>query len=75
MQKLYDDTIEADKRTVELSSARYETGVDDLISLVEAQNALQTAEAQATNLGIARAQYEHAIAVLIGTTPSTFSVP
>jgi NodT family efflux transporter outer membrane factor (OMF) lipoprotein len=75
LQKLFDDTIEADKRTVELSRARYETGVDDLISLVEAQNALQTAEAQATNLGIARAQYEHAIAVLIGTTPSTFSVP
>jgi NodT family efflux transporter outer membrane factor (OMF) lipoprotein len=75
LQKLFDDTIEADKRTVDLSRARYETGVDDLISLVEAQNALQTAEAQATNLGIARAQYEHAIAVLIGTTPSTFSVP
>jgi NodT family efflux transporter outer membrane factor (OMF) lipoprotein len=75
LQKLFDDTIEADKRTVELSRARYETGVDDLISLVEAQNALQTAEAQATNLGIARAQFEHAIAVLIGTTPSTFSVP
>lgn len=75
LQKLFDDTIEADKRTVELSRARYETGVDDLISLVEAQNALQTAEAQATNLGIARAQYEHAIAVLIGTTPANFSVP
>jgi NodT family efflux transporter outer membrane factor (OMF) lipoprotein len=49
--------------------------VDDLISLVEAENALQNAEAAATNLGIARAQYEHAIAVLIGTTPSGFSVP
>jgi NodT family efflux transporter outer membrane factor (OMF) lipoprotein len=75
LQKLFDDTIEADKRTVDLSRARYETGVDDLISLVEAQNALQTAEAQATNLGIARAQYEHAIAVLIGTTPANLSIP
>jgi NodT family efflux transporter outer membrane factor (OMF) lipoprotein len=42
---------------------------------VEAENALQNAEAAATNLGIARAQYEHAIAVLIGTTPSSFAVP
>jgi NodT family efflux transporter outer membrane factor (OMF) lipoprotein len=75
LQKIYDDTIEADKKTVELSRARYETGVDDLISLVEAENALQNAEAAGTNLGIARAQYEHAIAVLIGTTPSSFSVP
>jgi NodT family efflux transporter outer membrane factor (OMF) lipoprotein len=75
LQKLYDDTIEADKKTVQLSRDRYETGVDDLISLVEAENALQNAEAAATNLGIARAQYEHAIAVLIGTTPSGFSVP
>jgi NodT family efflux transporter outer membrane factor (OMF) lipoprotein len=75
LQKLYDDTIEADKKTVQLSRDRYETGVDDLISLVEAENALQNAEAAATNLGIARAQYEHAIAVLIGTTPSSFSIP
>jgi NodT family efflux transporter outer membrane factor (OMF) lipoprotein len=75
LQKIYDDTIEADKKTVELSRARYETGVDDLISLVEAENAFQNAEAAGTNLGIARAQYEHAIAVLIGTTPSSFSVP
>ncbi len=75
LQKLYDDTIEADKKTVQLSRDRYETGVDDLISLVEAENALQNAEAAATNLGIARAEYEHAIAVLIGTTPSSFSVP
>jgi NodT family efflux transporter outer membrane factor (OMF) lipoprotein len=75
LQKLYDDTIEADQKTVQLSRDRYETGVDDLISLVEAQNALQNAQAAATALGIARAQYEHAIAVLIGTNPGSFSMP
>jgi NodT family efflux transporter outer membrane factor (OMF) lipoprotein len=75
LQKIFADTIEADKRTVDLSRARYETGVDDLIALVQAENALQNAQAASTNLGIARAQFEHAIAVLIGTTPSTFSVP
>jgi NodT family efflux transporter outer membrane factor (OMF) lipoprotein len=75
LQKLYNDTIEADKKTVDLSRARYETGVDDLISLVEAENALDTAIAAATNLGIARAQYEHAIAVLIGTPPEGFAIP
>ena len=75
VQKVLDDTVAADEKSVELSRARYETGVDDQISLVEAQNALDNAQAAATNLGIARAQYEHAIAVLIGTTPSNFSIP
>src|SRR6202041_556267 len=75
LQKIFDETIEADKKSVELTRARYETGVDDQISLVQAQNALESAESAGTNLGVARAQFEHAIAVLIGTTPSSFSVP
>lgn len=72
---IFDQTIDADQKSVDLSRARYETGVDDQISLVEAQIALQSAVASRTNLGIARAQYEHAIAVLIGASPSTFSIP
>jgi NodT family efflux transporter outer membrane factor (OMF) lipoprotein len=75
LQKIFDETIEADKKSVDLSRARYETGVDDEISLVQAENALQTAESEGTNLGIARAQFEHAIAVLIGANPSGFSIP
>jgi NodT family efflux transporter outer membrane factor (OMF) lipoprotein len=75
LQKIFDETVEADKKSVDLTRARYETGVDDQISLVQAQNALETAESEGTNLGIARAQFEHAIAVLIGTTPSSFSIP
>lgn len=75
LQKLFNDTIEADRKTVDLSRARYETGVDTLISLVQAENALDSAISAATNLGIARAQYEHAIAVLIGTPPEGFSIP
>jgi NodT family efflux transporter outer membrane factor (OMF) lipoprotein len=75
LQKIFDETVEADKKSVDLSRARYETGVDDEISLVQAENALQTAESEGTNLGIARAQFEHAIAVLIGASPSSFSIP
>jgi NodT family efflux transporter outer membrane factor (OMF) lipoprotein len=75
LQKIFDETVEADKKSVDLSRARYETGVDDEISLVQAENALQTAESEGTNLGIARAQFEHAIAVLIGANPSGFSIP
>jgi NodT family efflux transporter outer membrane factor (OMF) lipoprotein len=75
LQKVFDETIEADQKSVDLTRARYETGVDDQISLVQAENALQSAQAAGTNLGIARAQFEHAIAVLIGTTPSSLSIP
>src|ERR1700688_4265433 len=74
LQKILDETVESDKQSVELTRARYETGVDDQISLVEAENTLQNAQAAATNLGLARAQFEHAIAVLVGSTPSSFSI-
>jgi NodT family efflux transporter outer membrane factor (OMF) lipoprotein len=75
LQKLFDETMDADQKSVDLTRARYETGVDDQISLVQAQNALETAESEATNLGVARAQFEHAIATLIGTPASNFSIP
>jgi NodT family efflux transporter outer membrane factor (OMF) lipoprotein len=73
--KIFDETIEADKKSVELTRARFETGIDNEISLVQAQNALQSAEAAGANLGIARAQFEHAIALLVGTPASSFSLP
>jgi len=43
--------------------------------VVEAENTLQNVQAQATNLGVARAQYEHAIALLVGANASAFSIP
>src|SRR6516164_3529590 len=75
LQKLFEDTVTADRRTVDYTQAQYDTGVGDKISLVEAQTALQSAEAAAIAVGLARAQFEHAIAVLIGKTPAEFSIP
>jgi NodT family efflux transporter outer membrane factor (OMF) lipoprotein len=75
VQEIFDATVEADKKSVDLTRARYETGVDTEISLVQAENALKIAESQSTNLGIARAQFEHAIAMLIGAPASGFSMP
>jgi NodT family efflux transporter outer membrane factor (OMF) lipoprotein len=75
LQKLLDDTVQADKNAVDSEKARYETGVDDQISLVEAQTQLAGAQSAAINLGIARAQFEHAIAMLIGKQASDFSIP
>jgi NodT family efflux transporter outer membrane factor (OMF) lipoprotein len=75
LQEIYNQTVEADQKALDLTRALYETGIDDQISVVEAETTLQTVQAGATNVGIARAQYEHAIAVLLGKTPSTFSIP
>jgi NodT family efflux transporter outer membrane factor (OMF) lipoprotein len=75
LQRILDGTVESDRQSVELARSRYETGVDDELSLVEAQNTLQSAESSSTNLGVARAQFEHAIAMLIGKSASDFSIP
>ncbi len=75
LQKILDDTVKADQDSVELARSRYETGVDDMLSLTEAEVTLRNAESSATNLGIARAQFQHAIAVLVGTSASSFSLP
>jgi len=75
LQKLLNDTVEADRKALQIAKARYDTGVDDQISVVEAQTTLDSAQSSAINLGIARAQYEHAIAMLIGKPASEFSIP
>jgi NodT family efflux transporter outer membrane factor (OMF) lipoprotein len=75
LQKLLDDTVAADTKALDATRGAYETGVGDQISVVEAQPTLQTAQAAAINLGIARAQFEHAIAMLLGKPASSFSIP
>jgi len=75
LQNIYDDTVAADQKAYDLTRSLYETGIDDEISVVEAETALRSAQAGATNVGIARAQYEHAIAVLLGKAASDFSIP
>ena len=75
LQKLFDDTVAADRKTVDYAQAQYDTGVGDKISLVEALTALQSAEASAIAVRLSRAQFEHAVAVLIGKPPAEVSIP
>ena len=69
------DTVAADQKSLDLTQTLYDTGIDDYISVVEAKTTLESAQAAATNLGVARAQYEHAIAVLVGKVATDFSIP
>jgi len=75
LQRLYNETIIQDKKALEYNKAQFETGITDQISVVEATNTLQNAQATAVNIGVARAQFEHAIAVLLGKVASNFSIP
>jgi NodT family efflux transporter outer membrane factor (OMF) lipoprotein len=63
------------EKFLQLTKARYGGGVASLADVEQAQTQLDQTRAQATDLGIARAQNEHAIAVLLGQAPSTFSLP
>lgn len=75
LQKILDDTVDADKKALELTKTLYDTGVDDYIAVVQAQTTLESAESVALNAGVNRAQFEHAIAMLIGKPATDFSFP
>ena len=75
LQQILDATVAADQKALDITQAMYEAGTTDRIAVVQAQGTLQSAQSLATNLGVARAQYEHAIAVLIGRAASEFSIP
>jgi len=74
-KQLLDQTVKAYQESLDLTRALYQTGIDSDESVAQAETQLDTAKAQDTNLGILRAQYEHAIAVLVGKPASSFSIP
>ena len=73
-RRIYADTVANYRQTLELTRTLYKSGIDSDEDLATAQVQLDTVVAQATDLGVSRAQFEHAIAVLIGQPPSTFSI-
>ena len=75
LQQVLDETVKADESVVQVTQALYDTGIDDEASLEQAKQTLESARATAINAGIARAQYEHAIATLLGKAATSFSIP
>jgi NodT family efflux transporter outer membrane factor (OMF) lipoprotein len=74
-KQLLDATVKDYSKSLELTKNRYASGVASRGDVVLAETQLKTTEAQAIDLGVQRAQLEHAIALLIGTPASTFSLP
>jgi NodT family efflux transporter outer membrane factor (OMF) lipoprotein len=64
-----------DQQSLDLTRVLYKSGIGNDEAVAQAEIALESAKAIATNAAIARAQFEHAIALLVGEPASTFSVP
>lgn len=74
LEKILQDTVVADQKLLDLTQALYDTGIDDYYSVVAAKATLESVQAAMINVGVARAQYEHAIAVLLGKVATDFSI-
>ena len=74
-KQLLDDTLTAYQRTLDVTRNRYAGGVSARVDVAQAETQLKTTQVQAIDLGITRAQLEHAIALLVGTPASTFTIP
>jgi NodT family efflux transporter outer membrane factor (OMF) lipoprotein len=75
LQKILNDTVAADQKALDAAQGAYDAGTGDYIAVVEARSTLQSAESSATNVALSRAQYEHAIATLLGKIATDFSIP
>jgi NodT family efflux transporter outer membrane factor (OMF) lipoprotein len=75
LQVILNQTVDADQKALDANQGAYDAGTGDQISVVEARATLQAVQASAVAVGLLRAQYEHAIAVLLGKVPTDFSIP
>lgn len=70
-----DQTVIVYQKALQLTQHRFKGGAVPVEDVDQAQNQLETAKTLATDMRLKRAQLEHAIAVLIGQTPSCFALP
>ena len=75
LQDLFNKTILAQKKSLDLTRVLLETGIDSPEDVAQAEVTLANTEASAVGVATNRAIYEHAIATLIGKPASEFSMP
>jgi NodT family efflux transporter outer membrane factor (OMF) lipoprotein len=75
LQQILDQTVVADQKALEAAQGAYDVGIGDYISVVEARAVLEAAHSSQINVGLLRAQYEHAIAMLTGRVATDYSIP
>jgi NodT family efflux transporter outer membrane factor (OMF) lipoprotein len=74
-EQLLNSTVTQYEQALQLIENRYAGGLASDLEVEQARTQLETTRAQAVDVGVARAQYEHAVAVLVGKPPASFSLP
>jgi NodT family efflux transporter outer membrane factor (OMF) lipoprotein len=75
LRDLLDDTVKQYSRSLDITKNQYSAGTAARSDVITAQALVLAAQAQEINTDVVRAQYEHAIAVLMGRPPSALSIP
>ncbi len=73
-QQLLDETVDAYKRSLQITANQYKVGVAAKTDVITAETQLEGAESQQIAVGVNRAILEHAVAVLIGKPPGDFTL-
>jgi outer membrane protein TolC len=73
-EKLLQDTVTQYEQALQLNQDRYQGGLASEVDVRQARTILETTRAQLVDVGVARAQFEHAVAVLVGNPPADFTL-
>jgi len=74
LKRVLDSTVSAYREALELTRNLSDAGLGTDEAVAQAESQWEAAQAQDSNLGTLRAQYEHAIAVLVGRPAPSFSI-
>jgi NodT family efflux transporter outer membrane factor (OMF) lipoprotein len=74
-EQLLTSTVAQYQRYLDITQNRFQGGLSSEVEVQQARTQLETTQAQAIDVGVLRAQYEHAVAILIGKPPAEFSLP
>jgi NodT family efflux transporter outer membrane factor (OMF) lipoprotein len=74
-EELLERTVVAYQQYLKLTKDRFELGVASGADVAQAETQLYTAQVQLVDFGVQRAQFEHAIAILIGQPPAALTIP
>ena len=74
-QQLLDRTLVEYQKALDLNQNRFTGGLASGAEVAQARTQLETTRAQSIEVGVERAQFEHAIAILAGRTPESLSLP
>lgn len=72
--KLFQASIAAYEDALQLTMNRYNQGIASGLDVSLAQTQLETTRGQSIDLGVQRAAFEHAIAVLVGKPPAELTI-